>query len=327
MESTKTEFVTSGWTNTDFVSSGKKLLIIGGAGYLGRVLGQEAVRAGHQVLIYDSLIYEQPRMSIDSSLEVGDTRNYIHLRDTICGFKPDFVFHFGDLSSTYSCDHNPEYTEDVNYFGSINVMDICKELNIPVIYNSSSSVYSGKDNYTKFKLKMEEYVKDMKNVIVFRPATVFGLSPRFRIELLPNHFTYMAVSRGHITVSGGGNYRAAIDVDDLVSAYLRVIEVGSWKENLYDIGHFNMTKEEFAKEIQKVVPCYIKTSTKVFDTRNLQIDCSKFENEFGWKPKWSFHDSIVKVSKWIKENQEQIETSNFTGMLNMPLDMWKSICE
>lgn len=308
-----------------------KIVITGGLGYLGSKLAKELIKCGHEIYLYDSLIYEQSieRMLKEIgtvNLEIGDTRNYPNLKRLLENFKPDFVFHFAELSSTYSCNHNPRHTEDINFIGSSSVIALCESLKIPVIYNSTSSVYSGEDNYTKYKLKMEEYCKG-KNVMIFRPATVFGLSPRFRIELLPNHFTYMAVSKGHITVSGGGNYRAAIDIDDLISAYLRVIEVGKWKQQIYDIGHFNMTKDEFAEGVKEVVPCYIKTSDKIFDTRNLKIDCSLFEEEFNWKPSISFKESITKIASWIRENQAEIESTNFSEMLNMPLDMWKSICQ
>lgn len=306
-----------------------KIFILGGMGYIGSAFAKEAVKHGHTVRLYDSLIYEQNRHSMQDELQmkyiIGDTRNvpslYLELKD----FKPDFVLHLAELSSVYACEHNPKLTEDVNYFSSMNVLECCSNLDIPVIYNSSSSVYGGNDLYVKYKLMMEERIKELDNVIVFRPATVFGASPRFRIELLPNHFTYMAL-KGKIPVSLPDAHRTAIDIQDLISAYLKVIEKGSWRQQFYDLGSHNLTKLEYAEEIQKIVPCEIEISNKVHDTRNIQIDSSEFYKEFDFKPQFTFAENVQKLADWMQPKIEEWENNNFNGMLNMPLDNFKKIC-
>src|SRR3990167_9271739 len=267
----------------------ERFFITGGMGYIGSVFGREALKKGHDVCLYDSLMYEQNRVRMMKEIRavdtkktelkfiVGDTRNTELLTKSIEEFKPTYVLHLGELSSVYACNHHPALTEDINYTASKKVMDICQKLNIKVLYNSSSSVYGvQKDNklmtekdllpkptdyYCTFKLKMEECIKNKvkKNpnfkIIVFRPATVFGLSPRLRIELLPNHFTYM------------GNLR------------------------------------------------------------NLQIDCSKFNKEFDFKPNISYEKSIKKVADWMQKNLKNLQSSNFVELLNMPLDEWHKICQ
>ena len=339
----------------------QKFFITGGMGYLGSAFAKEALKKGYDVCLYDSLIYEQNplRMIQEISTDkkkyselkfiIGDVRNKELLKSSLENFKPTYVLHFGELSSVYACNHNPAFTENINYKASKQVIDICEELNLKVLYNSTSSIYGTQkefklmkeedtlpeptDYYCRYKLKMEEYIKEKtgKNpnfkIIVFRPATVFGLSPRFRIELLPNHFTYMAISRKMIRVSELNAYRAAIDIDELMQGYFKVIEKGKWKHLIYNIGHHNINKGEFAKGIQKVVKCEIGMAPDIGDLRNLQIDCSRFNKEFDFHPNVPYEKSIKKIALWIEKNLTALHQTNFAEFLNMPLDNWHKICQ
>ncbi|MFZ2975705.1 MAG: NAD(P)-dependent oxidoreductase [Candidatus Moraniibacteriota bacterium] len=337
----------------------ERFFITGGMGYIGSLFAKEALKRGHDVCIYDALIYEQDRTrmlkeisehkktSSELKFIIGDTRNTELLEASIKSFKPTHLMHWGDLSSVYSCNHNPTLTEDISYRASCNVVDLCEKMNIKMFFNSTSSVYgvqkanklmtekdavpSPTDNYTKFKLEMEKYIKAKvkKNkkfkIIVFRPATVFGVSPRFRIELLPNHFTYMAVANNLINVSDLNAYRAAVDIAELIQGYFKVIEKGSWKNLIYNIGHHNISKVEFALGVQKVTGCKIGVVPDMGDLRNLQIDCTMFNKEFDFNPIITYEESIKTVADFIKNNLEKIKKSNFSEMLNMPLANWLKI--
>jgi nucleoside-diphosphate-sugar epimerase len=339
----------------------ERFFIIGGMGYIGSVFAREALKKGHDVCLYDSLMYEQNRLRMMKEIKavdtkktelkfiVGDTRNTELLTTSIKEFKPSHVLHFGELSSVYACNHHPALTEDINYKASKKVLDICEKLNLKVLYNSSSSVYGVQkesrlvtekdslptptDYYCKYKLMMEEYIKEKvrKNpnfkIIVFRPATVFGLSPRFRIELMPNHFTYVAISKKIIRISGLNAYRAVIDIDELVEGYFKVINKDKWKSLIYNIGHYNMSKGQFAEGIKKVVECEVGELADIGDLRNLQIDCSKFDKEFDFHPNISYEKSIKKVSGWIQKNIRTLHKTNFVELLNMPLDTWHKLCQ
>jgi nucleoside-diphosphate-sugar epimerase len=339
----------------------ERFFITGGLGYIGSYFAREALKKGHVVCLYDSLMYEQNRHRMlneisegnpersDLKMIIGDTRNYELLDSSVKEFKPTYLMHWGDFSSVYSCNHNPTLTDDVCYQATTHVVDLCSDLAIPLFYNSTSSVYGvqpdsqemterdpvpdATDQYCKAKLKIEAYIKQKKavnpdfKVILFRPATVFGLSPRLRIELLPNHFTYMAVSNKVVTVADLNAYRAAIDVEDLVEGYFKVIEKGTWDHLLYNIGHHNISKLEFALGIQKVTGCRIVTIADIGDLRNLQIDCTLFDTEFGFVPKNTYQTSVERVAKWIDSNLEEIERSNYSEMLNMPLNNWLKICK
>lgn len=337
----------------------ERFFITGGMGYIGSFFAKEALKKGYDVCLYDALIYEQDRLRIlkeitehktpssEFKLIIGDTRNAELLEVSIKNFKPTYLMHWGDLSSVYSCNHNSTLTEDVSFKASCKVVDLCEKMGIKMFFNSTSSIYGVQkenklmternavpiptDNYTKIKLKMEKYIKAKvkrnKNfkIIVFRPATIFGPSPRFRIELLPNHFTYMGVANNLINVSDLNAYRAAVDIVELTQGYFKVIEKGSWKNLIYNIGHHNISKVEFALGIQKVTGCKIGVVPDMGDLRNLQIDCTLFNKEFDFSPKMTYEESVKIVADFIKKNLEKIKNNNFAEMLNMPLAHWLKI--
>ena len=339
----------------------ERFFITGGLGYIGSSFAREALKRGHEVCLYDSLMYEQNRQRIldeitegnpnrpDLQLIIGDTRNYALLESSVKQFQPSYFMHWGDFSSVYSCNHNPALTHDVCYEATTHVVDLCQQMKIPLFYNSSSSVYGNQpisqkmtetdpipeptDLYCLNKLKIEKYIKEKKasdpgfKVIVFRPATVFGLSPRFRIELLPNHFSYMAIANKVVTVADLNAYRAAIDINDLIAGYFKVIEKASWQHLIYNIGQHNISKLEFALGIQVVTGCKIVTIPDIGDLRNLQINCDLFDQEFGFKPALSYQESVKRIVDWISGNLEMIEGSNYSEMLNMPLSNWLRICK
>ncbi|MFZ2621001.1 MAG: NAD(P)-dependent oxidoreductase [Minisyncoccia bacterium] len=337
----------------------QKIFITGGLGYLGSQLAKEALKKDFDVCLYDSLIYEQDykkilkeigeekKVKTKLSYVIGDTRNIELLKKSIVDFKPDFIFHFAELSSVWAANHNPNYTKDLNYESSKKVIDLAEKLKVPIIYNSTSSLYGNQkemklldekaplpeptDNYCKYKLEMEKYIKTKvkKNpkfkIIMLRPATVCGVAPRMRIELLPNHFTYCAVAQGLIRISELNAYRAAIDVRDMTSGYFSIMSKDRWPKLIYNIGSHNLSKEQFGEAIQKVVKCKIGQMGDLGDLRNLQITSKAFEKDFNWKPKYSLENTIKTIEKWLSENLVEIEKNNFVGILNMSLDLWKKL--
>ncbi|OGI78914.1 hypothetical protein A3F19_01715 [Candidatus Nomurabacteria bacterium RIFCSPHIGHO2_12_FULL_37_29] len=316
----------------------------------------EALARGFSVFLYDSLLYGQDHSKILREIRskkkngatcqfvIGDTRDINLLEKSLVDFKPDFLFHLAELVGIYICDDNPAYTKEINFEASKKVIDLGEKLNIPIIYNSTSSVYGNQkkkiildehtplpeptDNYCKYKLEMEKYINIKKKtnsnfkVIVLRLATVYGLSPRMRLELLPNHFTYCAISKGTIKISEPKAFRAQIDVDDVVESYFAIMEKNQWPRLLYNVGHYNLQKIQVANIIQSIVDCKIELVNHLGDIRNLQIDSSTFYRDFDWKPKYSFEETIRETSKWIKSNLSDIENYNFAGIINTPLDQW-----
>ena len=337
----------------------RKIFITGGFGYLGSQLAKEALEKGDSVMLYDSLMYEQDYRKLLKEIDppkkggsrlqyvIGDTRNLELLEKSLVDFKPDFLFHFAELSSVWTCNHNPAFTKDINFEASKKVIDLGERLKIPTIYNSTSSLYGNQkemrllaektplpeptDNYCKYKLQMEKHIKDKvkKNpkfkILMLRPATVCGIAPRMRMELLPNHFTYCAVAKGLIRISELNAYRAAIDVRDITDAYFAIMKKDKWPKLIYNVGNHNLSKGQFGKAIQKVVKCKLGTIGDLGDLRNLQITSKVFEKDFSWRPKYSLENTIKTIENWLNENLVQIERDNFVGMLNMSLELWNKL--
>ncbi len=334
----------------------KKIFITGGFGYIGSKLAMEALSKGYSVFLYDSLVYKQDHNKILKKIEskktneatcqfiIEDTRNIGLLEQSLKEFKPDYFFHLAELVGIHVCNDNPEYTKEINSETTKRVVDLAEKLKIPFVYNSTSSVYGNQkemktldenvklpeatDNYSKYKLEVEKYITSRKEtnpefkVIIFRPATIFGVAPRIRLELLPNHFTYCALSKRVIKISEPNSYRAIMDIDDFVNSYFKIMEKDNWPKLIYNIGHHNLSKIQIAKEIQSVIDCKIDMIDNLGDTRNLQIDSSAFVRDFNFKPQGNLKTSIIKVKDWLGENLVEIEKSDYLGIINAPINQW-----
>jgi nucleoside-diphosphate-sugar epimerase len=333
-----------------------KIFITGVCGYLGSSLAATLASRGHDIFGIDNLMYEQDVTRFKNLFKaygnkvrfiILDTRSIDLVETQIRDFQPDALVHFGDLSSVYSCNHNPSFTESVGVRATEAVIDFCVREEIPLIYNSTSSLYGTQkvkrestecdelplpnDLYCKTKLHIETFIQSRSKenpkfkFIVFRPATVFGLSPRFRIELLPNHFAYAAVATGVMKISELNAYRAFISVEQLCEIFTYVIEANVYRNEVYNIGAYNLSKLQVALAIQTHCQAKIATVPEIGDLRNLQISCRKFELDYFIPPVRDFCDEIKSVVDHLVDNHLNYRESNFSGLLNMPLHNWERL--
>jgi nucleoside-diphosphate-sugar epimerase len=332
------------------------IFITGICGYLGSSLAIRLARRGHNVQGIDNLMYEQDVEKFKQlfeqednkiSFQILDTRSFRLIKESVLHFQPQVLIHFADLSSVYACNHNPTLTKSIGIDGTEQIIEFCAESNIPIIYNSTSSVYGTqqvnremiesdelplqKDLYCITKLAIEATIlkkaTECNNFkyIVFRPATVFGLSPRFRIELLPNHFAYSAVANGFIKVSELNAYRAFISVDTICELYTKVIESNKYTNSIYNVSSFNLSKLEVALAVQKHCGAKIISVSEIGDLRNLQVSSEKFEQSYFNISKSSFLSEIGVVIEHLQVNYKQYQEQNFVGLLNMPLHDWRAL--
>ena len=278
----------------------------------------------------------------------GDTRYAEDLKRTFAEGRFDYVFHFGELVGTYSCAKDPKTTEEINFKATSNVAKLAAVNGAVFIYNSSSSVYKATqhptlllgedtklpplhslDDYCKNTVKAEKAIKSTGEshtdfrYIVLRPATVGGLSPRMRIDLLPNQFTLGAMTLGKIHIDSPNDYRAVIDIGDIVDFYARLLK--SLPPNgIYNIGHHNLTKSEFVNAIVREVSprkVEILPSIQVHgDPRNLRISSDKLETATGFVPTRDFRETIRPLVQLLQEHPTVFEKDRFKGFINMTLD-------
>ena len=355
----------------------KRILITGGAGYIGSLLAFNLIKKGYEITIYDSLFYDNGYVLnlldnvLTNNLSVyqglltnkyegklpknfknfkfinGDIRDKKLLEKIFSEGNFDFVFHFAELVGFYRCEKDKELTRDINFEGTKNLIDLAIKYNNSLIYNSTSSVYGSRedakeilyensqivrddlDTYCIYKLLIEDYIlekeKDNKDFkfIILRPATVGGLSLRMRLALLPNHFTYAAIVNKKLSLTKPNNYRAVIDIDDLIGSYLAIMKSPNWKNGIYNIGNNNMSKKEYANEILKIDSNFkLGLVDNIGKERNLKISQEKFSKTFGFTPSKSFKETILPLVKMLKEKPEIFSENNFKGVLNEDPDEW-----
>jgi nucleoside-diphosphate-sugar epimerase len=293
----------------------KKVLITGGAGYLGSILTEVLLNKGYQVTVLDNLIYKQISVAPFSyhknfKFVLGDVTN-----DSI--LKPlveihDVIIPLAAIVGMPACKANPELTVQVNYQQVKNITKWVTKNQMVLIpntnsqYGSSTEIITEESQfkplslYAETKCDAEKAVLDSGNGIALRLATVFGMSYRMRMDLLVNDFVYKAVTDGYLVLFESHFIRNYIHIRDIANTFLFMIEnYDRCNNNAFNVGltEANCTKLELAKTIQKFSPDLVIVENNFkqdFDQRNYMISNTKLENR-GWKPEFSLEDGIQEL--------------------------------
>lgn len=207
-----------------------RVLVTGGAGYIGDAAVDYLLKEGHEVTVYDNLMYGHNYMRRHVRLKFvrGDITDYVRLMFLI--EKHDAVLHLAAIVGDGACAANPERTIEVNQEATRQIAFDCKRYNKRLIFASTCSVYGANNEvldedsptsplslYAGTKLKGEEYVCEVPQHYIFRLGTLFGLSTehaRLRCDLVANILTYKACLGEKLTVYGGDQYRPLLHVRD-----------------------------------------------------------------------------------------------------------------
>jgi len=207
-----------------------KILVTGGAGYIGDSAVDFLLKVGHEVTILDNLMYGHSYMRQHDNLTFvrGDITDYALLADLIS--MQNAVLHLAAIVGDGACAANPERTIEVNQDATEEIARLCKMFGVRMVFASTCSVYGANNNsldedsptnplslYAGTKLKAEEFVRQVPNHYIFRLGTLFGLSTehaRLRCDLVANVLTYKACLGEQITVFGGEQYRPLLHVRD-----------------------------------------------------------------------------------------------------------------
>ena len=296
----------------------KKILVTGGAGYVGAVLVPKLLNKGYDVTVIDLYLYGDDVLdSVKDNPGLkqvkGDIRNRDLLEKEMQG--TDAVIHLACISNDPSYELDPDLGKSINYDAFIPLVDIAKRNKVKrFIYASSSSVYGikGEDqvtedlplepltDYSKFKARCEEVLlKEATNdfiVTVIRPSTVCGYSPRLRLDLTVNILTNHAVNKGQITVFGGEQKRPNIHIQDMTDVYLFLLEQSGSKINrkIYNVGYENYRVREIAEIVNRSLggDIPIKT-TPTDDNRSYHVSSRKIRDELGFESAHTIEEAVL----------------------------------
>ena len=305
-----------------------KILVTGAAGYIGSILVPTLLKQGHEVAAVDNFMYNQSSLldcCNDKKLSIfrGDARNQALISK--CMKDIDVVFPLACLTGAPLCDKDPLTARQVNLEAIEMILSLRKPEQRIIFPNTNSGygvgqegVYCTEDSplnpvslYGKLKVEAEKRILEAGNSITLRLATVFGISPRMRLDLLVNDFTYRAVTDRFVILFEAHFKRNYIHIRDVVKAFIHCMDnFDKMKGEPYNIGlsDANLSKWELCEEIKKQVPDFYFIEAEVGedpDKRNYIVSNDKIEAT-GFRPDVSLRDGIAELIKGyqvIRRNQ------------------------
>ncbi|MDO8568363.1 MAG: SDR family oxidoreductase [Dehalococcoidales bacterium] len=295
----------------------RKVLVTGGAGYVGAVLVPKLLDKGYQVKVLDLYLYGENVLDAvkdNPNLKQikGDIRDRSLLEKIIPG--TDAVIHLACISNDPSFELDPQLGKSINFDAFLDLLEVCKKSKVRrFIFASTSSVYGIKEeenvtedlplepltDYSKYKALCEDVLKKEQSSgftwVIVRPATVCGYSPRLRLDLAVNILTNLAVNTGRITVFGGKQKRPNIHIEDVTDLYVKLLELPDKMiaGKIFNFGYENHQISQLAEMVRKVVGQKVEiVTTQTDDNRSYHISSAKIERELGYKPKHTVEEAI-----------------------------------
>jgi nucleoside-diphosphate-sugar epimerase len=298
------------------------ILVTGGAGYLGSIMVPELLALGHKVTVLDNFLYGQNSLSqlcADPNFDVarGDVRVDSVVKPLLA--KADVVIPLAALVGAPICSRDPVGAQTVNHDS---VLMLFKNLSKDqrVLMPTTNSAYGSGDKnnfcdetsplnpiskYAIDKVEIEKELMNHPNAISFRLATVFGMSPRMRVDLLVNDFTYRAANDGFVVLFESHFKRNYVHIRDVSRVFQHGIKnFDNMKGQIYNVGlsDANVSKWELCERIQKYIPSFIFIEAPVGkdpDQRNYIVSNAKLEGS-GFKTAYSLDFGIQELIKGYK---------------------------
>ena len=295
------------------------ILVTGGAGYLGSTMVPELLNAGHKVTVLDNFMFGQNSLAhVCHHPNFGVVRGDIRIENTVRPLmkNADVVIPLAALVGAPLCGKDPVGATTVNHDAVMMLLRLLSKDQIVLMPTTNSAYGTGDENnfcteksplrpisqYAIEKVEIEKAFMQHPNAISFRLATVFGMSPRMRIDLLVNDFTYRAVYDRFVVLFESQFKRNYIHVRDVTRVFLHAINhYGKMKGQIYNVGlsDANVSKKELCQTIQKHLPEFVFLEAPVGkdpDQRNYIVSNEKIEAT-GFKPMYSLDHGIRELIK------------------------------
>lgn len=311
----------------------QKVLITGGSGYIGSTLCEHLLNEGYAVTVIDNLMYDQVSLlhlfkRDYFKFEFGDIRDKRLLQKLVA--ENEVIIPLAAIVGMPACKANPDLTVAVNFQQVIDILEVLRsdqKLILPNTnsqYGSSDSIITEKSPfkplslYATTKCDAENAMLANGNGVSLRLATVFGVSPRMRLDLLVNDFTYKSVVDGYLVLFEAHFKRNYIHVQDIARTFQFIIEnYDRCKGQAFNVGlsTANLSKLELAEKIKQHVPSLVIKQDNFkedFDKRNYIVSNEKLES-LGWKPVYDLDygiSQLIEAYKVIVNKQNQ----NFTNL-------------
>jgi len=310
-----------------------KVLITGGAGYLGSVLTETLLKEGHSVTVLDSLTYNQLSLSgffhnKNFNFILGDVRKSTLLEKLVK--ENEVVIPLAAIVGMPACKANPQAAIDINLNQIKNVIKFSDSTTRIILPNTNSQYGSSTEIitenspfkplslYAETKCDAEKALLDSGNGIALRLATVFGMSYRMRMDLLVNDLVFKSLTDGYLVLFESHFIRNYIHVRDVAKAFSFMInKYQNCNNNAFNVGlsSANLNKLELAEIIKKFVPELVIVQNefkKDFDQRNYRVSNEKLES-YGWFPEFPLEAGIKEL---ISGYQQIIKYKNkdFTNL-------------
>lgn len=309
-------------------SNVKSVVVIGGAGYIGSVLSRKLLSAGYDVRVLDSLTYG--RGSVEAlvghdrfELVEGDMRSIGTVMRAVKG--ADAVIHLGAIVGEPATKLEPQRTLELNYHATRLIAGICKYHQVNrFVFASTCSTYGKQDDglsdetselnpvslYARTKIRSEEALREMASEnfapTILRMATVYGLSPRMRFDLVVNVLSAKATVDGKIPIYGGEQYRPNVHVADAAQAYIDCIEapLEDVRGETFNIGcnEQNYKILEVGEIVSDAFPdADVEHHPEKTDDRTYRVDFSKAQEELGYEVEHTISDACKDIRDAIED--------------------------
>jgi len=311
-----------------------RVLVTGGAGYIGSHVVEQLLENGHDVRVLDSLLFgsralEPFRDDPNFELRAGDIR---HIEDLSYALEDrEAVIHMAGIVGNPACSVNEQATRSVNVESTKAFVEICKIHDVErLIFASTCSVYGASELmelnegsvlnplslYAESKIDAEEIIlqsthdqfSDPNDITptILRLGTIFGWSRRMRFDLVVNMLTAKAVLEDDIPVYGGEQYRPLVHCADAASAFVRVLESPEEKvdRQIFNVGDNDLNYR--IKEVGRIVEEHVPDAEVRFvehkeDDRTYRVSFDKINYNLGWEAQYDIADGVREIRDWMLE--------------------------